>query len=159
MHHSLKMCCPPSRCLGFCKTLHTEPSENTSVGLYPLSPSFWVSSSLFSAPQCCFPQLPSRSFTFCSLPFEGSFAKLFRKGRVFCFHCLNENMNECEGHQKASHAPEQSPSRSGSQPTPTPPAKEVSGAGPSSHISEYFVVSATEAGSCWSLTTASLSPQ
>lgn len=45
------------------------------------------------------PDLPSRSVSFCCVPFEGSFAKLSGKGTFFCSHCLNANMNKCESHQ------------------------------------------------------------
>lgn len=114
-----------------------EPSQSTSVGMYLLSPSCWLSGSSFSAPRWCFPQLPSCRYSFCCLPFEGSFARLFRKGTFFHFHCLNKNTNKCEDHQKARNAPEQSAGFSGLQLTP---AEEVSGASPPSNKSEYSVV-------------------
>lgn len=83
------------------------------------------------------PDLPSYSVSYCCVPFEGSFAKLLRKGTFFCSRGLNANMNKCESHQKA---PEQPSGPSSSQPALVPPAKEVSGTSRSSSISGFRVV-------------------
>lgn len=123
--------------LVFAKPHVGSPHKAPAPGPHLLSPSCGVSGSLFSAPRWCFARLSSCSFSFCCLPFEGSFARLFRKGTFFCFYRLNKNMNKRENHQKADSAPEQSRGCSSLQPTP---AEEVSAACPSSNISEYFIV-------------------
>jgi len=136
MHHGINIYCLPSRCLGFCEPPRKEPSQSTAWGFtyspHPAgsaAPCFLPPDGAFrsSHPQFLLPHI------------RGHFCSAFQERNIFPFCCLNKNMNKHEDRRKASNAPEWSPGHSGLQPTPTPPAREVSGTGPSSNTSEYFV--------------------